>query len=155
VLSRCLLAWNTLGIRGRLAESSHADAQKNGLQVWTCRPPRNLKVYKINNLKLILTRCVLNVLAISIKLRGKGWNLRSIDRRKDPIEGQDTQKPGFRNLAVPAATRAIADNFLFAEDLHRVVFRERRLGALSLQIDIVPTFGTRKDNSVSFTHTPS
>jgi hypothetical protein len=81
--------------------------------------------------------------------------INSIYRRKDPIEGQNSQKPGLGHLAVPAAPGAIADNFLFAEDLHRVVFRERRLGALPLQIDIVPTLGARKHNSVRFTHNPS
>ena len=77
----------------------------------------------------------------------------SIYWRKDPIEGQNSQKPGLGHLTVPAAPRAIADNFLFAEDLHRVVFRKRRLGALPLQIDIVPTFGASKNNSIGFTHT--
>ena len=72
--------------------------------------------------------------------------------RKYPIEGQNSQKPGLRYFSVPAASRAVAGNFLFAEHLHRVVFRERRPGALPLQIDIVPTFGARKHNSVGFTH---
>ena len=78
--------------------------------------------------------------------------MRSIYGREDPIERQNPQKPRFRHLSVPAASRAVAGNFLFAEDLHRLVFRERRLGALPLQIDIVPTLGARKDNSVGFTH---
>ena len=54
---------------------------------------------------------------------------------------------------MPTASWAVAGNFLLTEDPHRVVFRERRLGALPLQIDIVPTLGARKNNSVGFTHT--
>ena len=78
--------------------------------------------------------------------------IRSICRGKDPIKGQNSQEPRFRYFSVPATSRAIAGNFLFAEYFHRLVFRERRFGALPLQIDIVPTFGARKNNSVGFTH---
>jgi hypothetical protein len=54
---------------------------------------------------------------------------------------------------MPATSRTIAGNFLFTEDFHGLVFRERWFGALPLQIDIVPTFGARKNNSIGFTHT--
>jgi hypothetical protein len=54
---------------------------------------------------------------------------------------------------MPATSRIIAGNMLFAEDFHRLVFGQRRLGALPLQIDIVAILGARKNNSVGFTHT--
>src|SRR5580692_8451485 len=169
-LSRCLLAWNTVGVPARLGVTQSAHAKKNGLHVWTCRPPRNLKVYKSNNLTRILSCAIPHILAISRYSIGYGMNcraqcgrnwkaekqgIRSICGRKNPIEGQNSQKPGLGHFAVPAAPRAVTGNLHFAEDLHRVVFRERRLGALPLQIGIVPTFGARKHNSVGFTHTPS
>jgi hypothetical protein len=78
---------------------------------------------------------------------------RSIRRRKDPIEWQNSQQPGFRYFSMPAASRIFAGNFLFAENLHGLVFREPGLGVLPLQIDIVPVLRARKHNSVSFTHT--
>jgi hypothetical protein len=78
--------------------------------------------------------------------------IRSIHWRKNPIEGQNPQEPGFRYLPMPATSRVIAGNFHFAEDFHRIDFRECRLRALPLQIDIVPVFGARKYNSVGFTH---
>ena len=57
-------------------------AQKNGLQVWTCRPPRKLKVYKSNNLNDILTRGLPHILTISTRyIRGVSsarFNLRGL-----------------------------------------------------------------------------
>ena len=51
--------------------------------------------------------------------------VRLIRRRKDPIKGQNSQEPRIRHFSVPAAARIIAGNFLFTEDLHRLVLRKR------------------------------
>jgi len=47
---------NTLGVIETWANTPYTRTHKNGLQVWTCRPPRNLKVYKSNNVNAIVTR---------------------------------------------------------------------------------------------------
>lgn len=91
----------------------------------------------------------LRIAAGPTKKRRKGP---SICRRKDPIKWQNSQKPRFRYFSVPATSRILTGNFLLPKDFHRLVFRERRLGALPLQIDIVPVFWARKHDSVRFTH---
>jgi hypothetical protein len=73
-------------------------------------------------------------------------------RGKDPIKGQNSQEPRFRYFSVPATARIIAGDFLFTKDPHRLVFREHRLRALSLQIDVMTAFRTSKNNSIGFTH---
>jgi hypothetical protein len=83
----------------------------------------------------------------------KWRKIASIHWGKNPIKGQYSQEPRIRYFPMPATSRTIAGNFLFTEDFHGLVFRERRFGALPLQIDIVPTFGARKNNSIGFTHT--
>jgi hypothetical protein len=58
--------------------------------------------------------------------------LRLISWRENPVEGKDAQKPRFRNFTVPTAPRILAGDFLVAENLYGLVFRERRLGAFPL-----------------------
>src|SRR5580692_2983788 len=56
--------------------------------------------------------------------------------RKNPIEGQNPQKPGFRYFAAPAASRAFAGQMFIPKDFHGFILGEGRLRALPLQIDV-------------------
>jgi hypothetical protein len=57
---------------------------------------------------------------------------RLIGWRENPIKGKDPQKPRFGHFAVPTAPWILAGDFLVAENLDGLVFRERRLGAFPL-----------------------
>jgi hypothetical protein len=73
--------------------------------------------------------------------------------RENPIKRENPQEPRFRCFACPPAPRAFTGNIFLAENFHRVIFRERWLGTFSLEIDIVPTLGACKNDSVCVTHT--
>jgi hypothetical protein len=74
-------------------------------------------------------------------------------RRKNPSERQNPKKLRLEDLTVPAAVRIGARNLLISKHFHRFVFRERCLGALSLQVDIMTALRAKEDYSVGFVHT--
>src|ERR1700674_2090686 len=124
-LSRCLLAWNAFGIRGRRPQFRRIEPKKWPASV-DLQASKKSKGLQEQQSHLVY----FNTLAphsLTISATGFTWRMpscrinerriRSIHGRKDPIKGQNSQEPRLRYFSVPAASRAIADNFFFAEDL--------------------------------------
>ena len=72
--------------------------------------------------------------------------------RKNPVKGENAKQPHLGHFAVPSAIWAFAGDLFVAEHLHRFDFRQRWLGALALQVDVMTALWAREHDSVGFVH---
>ena len=70
-------------------------------------------------------------------------------RREYPVKGQDPKHPRLGRFPVPTTVGIRAGEVFVCKHFHRFSFRQRRVTAFLLEVDLVRAVGTFEDDSIS------